>query len=241
MSILYRKFSLYEILNYLIPFSGFISVLYIIYLQNEQIKVLHNQIEILSKDYNNILELLAEKGKETLELKHTIKELIVVSQQHNSVGLDPMLVATQNDMIKFYITIAGGVALCLVGIYLLSNISGAFSLKKMIPASVYSIIQDYTPFCQTKKTLMYTDDLNKLDIIANIINDKSISIDVKDSYTDDFISLAQYISKLQSSSVTIIPCTDNTTSFTLFTEPTSSSTQVIQNTAEIINNLSSFI
>ena len=147
MSILYRKFSPSEILNYLIPFSGFISVLYIIYLQNEQIKVLHNQIEILSNDYNNILELLAEKGKETVELKHTINELIMVSQQHNLVGLDPMLVATQNDMIKFYIKIAGGVALCLVGIYLLSNISGAFSLKKMIPASVYSIIQDYTPFC----------------------------------------------------------------------------------------------
>lgn len=84
--------------------------------------------------------------------------------------------------------------------------------------------------------------MNKLDIIANIINDKSISIDVKDSYTDDFISLEQYISKLQSSSGTIIPYTDNTTSLTaVFTEPTSSSTQVIQNTAEIINNLSSFI
>jgi len=44
------------------------------------------------------------------------------------------------------------------------------------------MIQNYTPFCHIKQIYVYTDILNKLKVLTNIINDKNVEISVKDTF-----------------------------------------------------------
>ena len=47
MTLQFKKFSLYDILAYLVLFFVVLSILYIVYIQNIQIKILHTKIELL--------------------------------------------------------------------------------------------------------------------------------------------------------------------------------------------------
>lgn len=187
----------YSILQFL-GSAGFVLILYVIYLQNEQIKLLNNKIDKLSDNTAELLQRLAEKEKDLNTLLNKLP-----------TEVDTILAAQYNETIKLYVLIAGGVVLCVAGAYIFTNLFQVFSLKKIIPASMYGFIQDYTPFCQTKQTLTYSDKLNKLEVMADIINNKQININVKDVYSGDFVSLSDYIAKLQTNSGTIVPYTNN--------------------------------
>ena len=238
MTLLFKKFSLYDLLVFLVPSFVVLSILYIVYIQNIQIKVLHTKIELLSDNLDNVLSILSKKQAESDSLKKTIAELVSVLDKTTPV--DPLLITAQNDMIKFYILLGGGVVVCIAGFFLISHLSGVISLKKIIPVSLYSFIQDYTPFCQTKQTFTYSDKLNQLEVMADIINNKQININVKDVYTCDFVSLSDYIAKLQINSGTIVPYTNNIQPIVSSVAEASTS-QTTLAASEVINSLAPFI
>jgi len=201
----------------------------VIYLQNEQIKLLNNKIDKLSDNTAELLQRLAEKEKDLNTLLNKLP-----------TEVDTILAAQYNETIKLYVLIAGGVVLCVAGAYIFTNLFQVFSLKKIIPASMYGFIQDYTPFCQTKQTLTYSDKLNKLEVMADIINNKQININVKDVYSGDFVSLTDYIAKLQTNSGTIVPYTNNIQPLVSSVAEASTS-QTTLTVSEVINSLTPFI
>jgi hypothetical protein len=136
-----------------------------------------------------ILERLTDKEKELETLMNKI------STTHTT-HVDTLLIAQNNETLKLCILIIGGVVLCSAGYCIFTNIFQVFSLKKIIPVSFYSIIQDFTPFCQTKSTYSYTDKKNNLEILAEIINEKKLNISVKEYHANDFIDLTDFIWKI---------------------------------------------
>mgnify|MGYP000005517175 FL=1 len=54
-------------------------------------------------------------------------------------------------------------------------LGGAF-VGAVLIAVFEAIIQDFTPFFQTKSTYFYTDKINRLDVLAEVINEKKINI-----------------------------------------------------------------
>ncbi len=121
------------------------------------------------------------------------------------------------------------VVLCATGFYIFTNKFQIFFLKKIIPVSFYSIIQDFTPFFQTKSTYFYTDKKNRLDVLAEVINEKKINISVKEFDSNDFINLTDYIYKLQFNSY-------NYSATTL-----TNSSDLLLSSADAIEKLSNFI
>ena len=184
LSTLYtQKYSIIQILWSAV----LVVVLYVNYLQNEQIKLLNKKIEELSTNSTEIIQRLADKEK----------ELDILINKISTTQVDTLLITQNNENIKLYLLIAGGVVLCASGFYIFNNIFQIFSLKKIIPVSFYSIIQDFTPFFQTKSTYFYTDKINRLDVLAEVINEKKINISVKEFDSNDFINLTDYIYKIQ--------------------------------------------
>ena len=216
LSTLYtQKYSIIQILWSAV----LVVVLYVNYLQNEQIKSLNKKIEELSTNSTEIIQRLADKEK----------ELDILINKISTTQVDTLLITQNNENIKLYLLIAGGVVLCASGFYIFNNIFQIFSLKKIIPVSFYSIIQDFTPFFQTKSTYFYTDKINRLDVLAEVINEKKINISVKEFDSNDFINLTDYIYKLQFHSY-------NYTATTL-----TNSSDVLLSSAEAIENLSKFL
>ena len=216
LSTLYtQKYSIIQILWSAV----LVVVLYVNYLQNEQIKSLNKKIEELSTNSTEIIQRLAEKEK----------ELDILINKISTTQVDTLLITQNNENIKLYLLIAGGVVLCATGFYIFTNIFQIFSLKKIIPVSFYSIIQDFTPFFQTKSTYFYTDKINRLDVLAEVINEKKINISVKEFDSNDFINLTDYIYKLQFNSY-------NYSATTL-----TNSSDLLLSSADAIEKLSNFI
>jgi len=111
-----QKYSIIQFLGS----AGFAFVLYVIYLQNEQIKLLNNKIENLSTN-------IAEKEKDLNTLMSKLP-----------TEVNTLLITQYNETIKLYILIAGGVVLCVAGVYMFSNLFQVFSLKKIIPVSFFT-------------------------------------------------------------------------------------------------------
>jgi len=216
LSTLYtQKYSIIQILWSAV----LVVVLYVNYLQNKQIKLLNKKIEELSTNSTEIIQRLAEKEK----------ELDILINKISTTQVDTLLIAENNENIKLYLLIAGGVVLCATGFYIFTNKFQIFFLKKIIPVSFYSIIQDFTPFFQTKSTYFYTDKKNRLEVLAEVINEKKINISVKEFDSNDFINLTDYIYKLQFNSY-------NYSATTL-----TNSSDLLLSSAEAIENLSKFI
>ena len=216
LSTLYtQKYSIIQILWSAV----LVVVLYVNYLQNEQIKSLNKKIEELSTNSTEIIQRLADKEK----------ELDILINKISTTQVDTLLITQNNENIKLYLLIAGGVVLCASGFYIFNNIFQIFSLKKIIPVSFYSIIQDFTPFFQTKSTYFYTDKINRLDVLAEVINEKKINISVKAFDSNDFINLTDYIYKLQFNSY-------NYSATTL-----TNSSDLLLSSADAIEKLSNFI
>jgi hypothetical protein len=68
---------------------------------------------------------------------------------------DPSILIANNDMIKFYLQGACLVSLGVGALFILSQwIPAPFALswKAVIPTKIYFLLQNYTPFFQTRKT-----------------------------------------------------------------------------------------
>lgn len=207
-TILTQKYTIIQI----IYSAALIVILYVLYIQNEQIK-------LLMQKNTEILERLTDKEKELETLMNKI------STTHTT-HVDTLLIAQNNDVLKLCILIVGGVVVCTTGYYIFTNILQVFTLKKIIPpVSFYSIIQDFTPFCQTKSTYSYTDKKNNLEILAEIINEKKLNISVKEYHSNDFIDLTDFIWKIT----------------TNFTTTDTSSNLVLRTTAEALDVFKEYV
>jgi hypothetical protein len=159
--------------------------------------------------HRRILELQAHIS--SLEKKME-EQLTIISNEHEAILLayelhktqktvDPALVLAQNDMIKFYVQ-GFGMVFCSVAIlcfiYNLWPTAFAFPLKSLIPTKIICLLQNYTPFFQTKDTFVDSDNINKLDWLVNILNNRSLDIWVKPEGSENFIKAGDYISKLSS-------------------------------------------
>jgi hypothetical protein len=81
------------------------------------------------------------------------------------------------------------------------SILSGFTLKKLIPLSLYNFLQNHTYFFQNHKTYNYTDNIN-FKIIIDILNDKHVNFinicDIENKLPEDYISLSKYILDLKS-------------------------------------------
>ena len=120
LSTLYtQKYSIIQILWSAV----LVVVLYVNYLQNKQIKLLNKKIEELSTNSTEIIQRLADKEK----------ELDILINKISTTQVDTLLIAENNENIKLYLLIAGGVVLCASGFYIFNNIFQIFSLKRPLP------------------------------------------------------------------------------------------------------------
>jgi len=95
LSTLYtQKYSIIQILWSAV----LVVVLYVNYLQNEQIKSLNKKIEELSTNSTEIIQRLADKEK----------ELDILINKISTTQVDTLLITQNNENIKLYLLIAGG-------------------------------------------------------------------------------------------------------------------------------------
>jgi hypothetical protein len=193
MKILQQKVSFIEILQVFGPFSAFGGLIYILYLQNEQLSELtkrfsqtQESVRMLEGSYEKLLDQLGEKDAEILKFLHA-------SSSKNS----PLPDLLNNEMTQFYIKSAGVVILGLVVLGGLSYIfPAAFSLKSILPVSVYTTIQDWSPFLQQKETFFHQE--YGLDWLVEVVNNKKIvRLDLKPDSKFDYIDASSYILELQ--------------------------------------------
>lgn len=100
-----------------------------------------------------------------------------------------------------------------VAAYLLSVIiPTAFTVKTLLPTTVFKFIQNHSPFFQEKKTLTLVEKLHNtgsdLNWLMHIYNDCKLDIFLKTEHDLDFQKASAYISKLQPNSETLVQLAD---------------------------------
>ena len=71
-----------------------------------------------------------------------------------------------------------------------------FPLKTFLPSSLYSIIETYTPFFQTKKSYNLIDNLCDVEWLINISKNGDVELFVRTLYSKDFEKASDFLSKL---------------------------------------------
>ena len=197
--LIHKKFSIYEILQVVFPISLTTFIFYITHLQNKQINELNTKIDKINNYSKDIMAKMIIKDAENQKLQKTIKELTSLYQ--NKIQSDPALILSQNELTKMYIHYFGTFILTGLCFYIVYNILSGFTLKKLIPLSLYNFLQNHTYFFQNHKTYNYTDNIN-FKIIIDILNDKHVNFinicDIENKLPEDYISLSKYILDLKS-------------------------------------------
>jgi hypothetical protein len=121
-TILTQKYSIIQI----VYSAALIVILYVLYIQNEQIK-------LLMQKNTEILERLTDKEK---ELETLMNKIFTTHTTH----VDTLLIAQNNDVLKLCILIVGGVVVCTTGYYIFTNILQVFTLKKIIPPFLFILL-----------------------------------------------------------------------------------------------------
>jgi hypothetical protein len=195
MKILHHKVSFIEILQVFGPLSAIGVLIYILQLQNQQLHSLtksfsktQQSVVTLERSYQNLLAQLAEKDAEIIQYLHASSKI---------PAFDVNSALSNNEMTQFYIKSAGVVILGLLVIGTLSyTFPAVFSLKAVLPASVFSTIQDWSPFFQEKDVFCYQK--HGLSWLVEVINSKKITrLDLKPHGLHDFTDASGYILDLQ--------------------------------------------
>jgi hypothetical protein len=192
-----------------------------------------DQLDTLIKETNNMRLQIQDLETQIVEKNKTIEDLeIKVSDLTDSPDIlieatnTVEKLATQNDMIKFYIICGGVVVGSLIVISLLNHfLPGLFSTKAWIPAPIYNTLQDYTGLFQEKQIFTITDNKCNLEWLVSVINQKKAEIAVKPNGANDFISASDYVSKLQGDAGIMIRGSSSTTQSIINAVPQASVTQ----------------
>jgi hypothetical protein len=143
---------------------------------------------------NKYLESLVFMENERAALLLKAEEL-----NKSQATIDPSILIANNDMIKFYLQAAGVVGLSIVGLVVWNQVvplTFALSWKAVIPTKVFLLLQNYTPFFQTRETYVDSDPISNVDWLVHIINSKSIDLWVKPEGYLDFIKASEYLENL---------------------------------------------
>lgn len=193
-NIIYRKISIYEMVIFILPFIFITGLLYISYLQSIQMQALQDSVLELSKTVTTLNESIQEKN--------TQMDLL---QRHNSAA-KPQNLNSNNEMTQFHIKAVGVCMASLLAYNILSHtFPTIFSLKVLIPTSLYSSIQEYTFFLQENKTFAYLDKKSNINWLIEILNNKYIKkIEVKPSDKEIFIDASKFIKDIMETNTNLI-------------------------------------
>lgn len=208
MMLLYKKFSMYEILQIVFPIFLTTFIFYILYLQNNQIIELTDQIKKVNTYSKDMFAKMLIKEAENQKLQKTINDLI--SAHQSKTIPDPSLVIYQNEFIKMFIQNFGPILLGGACVFLVYNLFNGFSFKKLIPIQIYTFLQNHTYFFQSHKTYNYTD-IHNFKVIVDILNDKQINFinicDINNGLPENYVSLSKYIldiKQISQSSISVL-------------------------------------
>jgi len=150
----------------------------------EEVFYLKNAVIHKEKEVQDVLNQLS-----TVNLKNSE----VTTQLQNAE-----LLIAQNDMTQFYIKTAGVVCVVGLGIIFITGIKSYFNFSFLIPTSFKHVIQDYTPFLQTKEFYALHDNANNLNWVVNVLNKKYVEILIKTKrFSGMCLYLNIYLSNLQ--------------------------------------------
>lgn len=209
-----HSFALSDLQYVIIPSAIF----YLLHVLNNITRVIDKDFQSLSKDIqilkqenNTLKELVAKLSQDNGIMKELIQEKNNVILEQSTQSTSNLL---SNEMVQFYVKTAGVVAAGIVVLYVLNTTTslGLFSAKKLLPTKAYTLIQDYTPFFQERKTYFHRDELSKTDWSINILNDRSVNMLVKPDQSDDFIPISDFLSSLHRNAGTMVPYNGNITS-----------------------------
>jgi hypothetical protein len=193
--LLEKKYSLFEII-YLLVSTAFVFILTsIVYIQNKQIEVLKEELLLLKDNYNQIVTLLKEREQEVKEIRDILKKLTEDNVSNPSI-MDSLVLSNQHEILLTSLKIAGGIFGIILIFYSLNQMTGLFSIKSLLPQKLYGLIQDYTPLFQEIKIINVKDEINNLEFIYKIINDKGIKAFVKEINGNTTQELSQFIKLL---------------------------------------------
>jgi hypothetical protein len=222
----------------------------LIYKLSGQINELHLSMEAL---YQTIDILKKNQDMYQLDLHQKdlqIKDLI--SQINNPIQIaieNHETLRAHNDMTQFYIKTAGVVIASVAIIFLAQNLTGFFTLKLLspqiwLPKSVYTFIQNNTPFFHEIKSYSYIDNVNDIIYRVTITDDTLTSILAKYSVSPDYIDISSFITSAMGNSGTVVSALNNIPSVnTVFDTVASTPVNPVLDavTASVIANHGSFI
>lgn len=91
-----------------------------------------------------------------------------------------------------------------LGLIFITGIKSYFNFSFLIPTSFKHVIQDYTPFLQTKEFYALHDNTNNLNWVVNVLNKKYVEILIKTKGFSCYVPAFEYISNLQKNADVII-------------------------------------
>lgn len=193
----FKNFIEYKVAIKSLLISVFVFIFfYILYSQNQQICSLNNSLLILAQDNQKLNEMLLTNLKELDLIKKQLDLEKIDFVKNNNSFLDNNNFV-KNDMTKFYIKTLG---ICVVSLLVVGTVYYSFgflSFKYLIPSSIISLIQDYTPLLNETKLFTYTDNINNIVWLIKIINNKKIDLSAKFlNSSDDFENASNFIEKL---------------------------------------------
>lgn len=111
--------------------------------------------------------------------------------------IDPALITANNEMIQFYIKTTGVVVASLVILLLAYSFFPRIpGFKDLVPDSLYSYIQDKTPFFQETSRYTYREPFSHSNWQMEVINKKYMNIQVKPDGFGEYISVSNFIENI---------------------------------------------
>ena len=176
-NILEYKISLKDILTKTLPLLGLSTIIYAVNNLNnlikEQISKMEQQSQLISTLQEEVFDLknaIIQKEKEVQEIVNQLSAVNLKNSKISEVTAQLQsaeLLTAQNEMTQFYIKTAGVVCAVGLGVIIITGIKSYFNFSFLIPASLKNVIQDYTPFLQTKEFYTVHDKINNLDWIVS--------------------------------------------------------------------------
>ena len=196
INILYAKrFSLLEIMFFVIHFCFLLCVLYLNYVQSSQITELNNTILSLKDNQDSFLSLLEAKNQQIAALD---KEINNVREMLNTSPIaDSEMIRASNEMTQFYIKVIGSALLLTTVCFTASHFIPTFmDFSNYLPTPVFDFIQDHTYFFQTNQTFSKIDSINDLLWLVIIKNNKHLDIQIKTKDGSDYQSATSFVTSL---------------------------------------------
>jgi hypothetical protein len=148
----------------------------------KQIIEMEQQSQLILTLQEEVFDLKNAVIHEEKEVQDILNQLSTVNLKNSEVTTqlqNAELLIAQNDITQFYIKTAGVVCVVGLGIIFITGIKSYFNFSFLIPTSFKHVIQDYTPFFQTKEFYALHDNANNFNWVVNVLNKKYVEILIK--------------------------------------------------------------